>query len=112
MLTLALSGYKLEAPMNEQRRNQRFELRLPLELLSGPKIKGETKNMSSSGVLFHSPKEMEVGEPIEYLITLPQAPGTRADVRLRCVGTVVRSDTDFTFAATLERYEFMRGNPA
>ena len=96
--------------MTEQRRNQRFDLRLPFELLSGPKAKGETRNVSSCGVLFRSPKQVEVGAPIEYVITLPKAPGTRVDVRLRCVGTVVRSETDSTFAATMERYEFVRGH--
>jgi hypothetical protein len=42
------------------------------------------------------------------LITLPKVPGTRAEVRLRCMGKVVRSETDSAFAATLERYEFLR----
>jgi PilZ domain-containing protein len=95
--------------MIEQRRNQRFDLRLPFELLSSPKAKGETRNVSSCGVLFRSTKQMEIGAPIEYMITLPKAPGTRVDVRLRCVGTVVRGETDLSFAATLERYEFVRG---
>jgi PilZ domain len=96
--------------MTEQRRSQRFDLRLPFELLRGPKAKGETRNVSSSGVLFRSPKPMEIGAPVEYLITLPKAPGTRVDVRLRCVGTIVRGETHSTFAATLERYEFVRGS--
>jgi PilZ domain len=96
--------------MTEQRRNQRFDLRLPFELLTGPKAKGETRNVSSCGVLFRSPKPIEIGEPIEYMITFPKAPGTRVDVRLRCVGTVVRIETGSTFAATMERYEFIRGN--
>ncbi len=64
--------------------------------------------MSSSGVLFHSDDPVEVGEPIEYLITFPKAPGSRAEVRLRCVGKVLRDDPESTFAATLERYEFVR----
>lgn len=96
--------------MNEQRKNQRFDLRLPFELLSGTKNKGETRNMSSSGVLFHAPKQMEIGESIEYLITLPRVPGTRVDVRLRCMGTVVRGEKESMFAATLDRYEFQRGH--
>jgi len=82
---------------------------MPFELLGGPKAKGETRNVSSCGVLFRSPRQMQIGAPIEYLITLPKAPGTRVEVRLRCVGTIVRSQTDSTFAATLERYEFVRG---
>jgi hypothetical protein len=95
----------------EQRKNQRFDLHLPFEIMRGAirsKSKGETRNLSSSGVLFSSPAPMEIGAPIEYLITLPKVPGTRAEVRLRCMGKVVRSEIDSAFAATLERYEFLR----
>jgi hypothetical protein len=95
----------------EQRKNQRFDLKLPFEIIragANHKTIGETRNVSSSGVLFTSSIPVEVGEPIEYLITFPKAPGSRADVRLRCVGTVLRGDPALTFAATLERYEFVR----
>jgi hypothetical protein len=95
----------------EQRKNQRFDLKLPFELVSPgavPKAAGETKNVSSSGVLFTAAMPVEVGEPIEYFITFPKAPGSRAEVRIRCVGKVMRNDPDLTFAATLERYEFVR----
>jgi hypothetical protein len=97
--------------MIEQRKNQRFDLRLPIEILGekSHRPKGETRNVSSCGVLFVTPSTVQVGEPIEYVITLPKAPGTRVDVRLRCVGKVVRSDRPAAFAATLERYEFVRG---
>ena len=97
--------------MIEQRKNQRFELKLPFEIIragGNPKPIGETKNVSSSGVLFTSAIPVEVGEPIEYCITFPKAPGSRAEVKLRCVGKVLRYDPEATFAATLERYEFQR----
>jgi len=95
----------------EQRKNQRFELRLPFQIVSSSvnvKTSGETKNMSSSGVLFTSAAPVPVGEPIEYVITFPKAPGTRSEVRLRCVGKVLREGPESAFAATLERYEFVR----
>jgi hypothetical protein len=97
--------------VNEQRRNQRFELKLPFEIIRGgtnTKTMGETKNVSSSGVLFTSETAVEVGEPIEYFITFPKPAGSRSEVRLRCVGTVLREDEQSKFAATLERYEFVR----
>ena len=100
--------------MLEQRKNQRFQLRLPFEIIragAAPKSIGETKNVSSTGVLFKSEAEVQVGQPIEYFITLPKASGTRVDVRLRCVGKVLRGDADASFAATLERYEFIRTRP-
>lgn len=98
--------------MIEQRKNQRFELRLPFEIIragASPKPAGETRNVSSSGVLFTSAAPVEVGEAIEYYITFPKPPGSHSEVRLRCVGKVLRNDPEDSFAATLERYEFLRG---
>ena len=98
--------------MTEQRKNQRFTLRLPLQVVgSGASVKasGETRNMSSSGVLFTSKERIAVGDAIEYLITFPKPPGSRNEVRLRCVGKVLREEEESSaFAATLERYEFIR----
>jgi len=96
--------------MMEQRKHQRFELRLPFEVVtngSRSKVRGETRNVSSAGVLFTTESQLPVGESIEYMITFPRTPGARKDVRLRCVGKVIREDTQ-SFAASLERYEFVR----
>jgi hypothetical protein len=98
----------------EQRKNQRFDLRLPLEIVGGAvrvskgAAKGETRNVSSCGVLFTAKAPLEVGESIEYTITLPKAPGAGTDVHLRCIGKVVRSAAASQVAATMERYEFVR----
>jgi hypothetical protein len=104
----------------EQRRTRRFKLQLPLSVTrSGPDrvaLAGFTKNISSSGVLFTTEREPDLGGPIEYIIVLnhegPQA------VSLRCIGKIVRADRvqngadqyppAFQIAATLERYEFVR----
>ena len=113
LLTLALHATKVECTVIEQRKNQRFDLRLPFEIIragANHKTSGETRNVSSSGVLFTSADKVEIGEPIEYFITFPKAPGARVEVRLRCVGKVLRGEPDQArFAATLERYEFVRG---
>ena len=108
----------------EQRRTRRFQLQLPLSITrSGAErvtLAGFTKNISSSGVLFTAEKEPDLGGPIEYVIVLnhdgPQF------VSLRCMGKVLRADrlgtnpdedgTNFQIAATLERYEFVRGRVA
>jgi hypothetical protein len=96
----------------EQRKAQRFDLRLPVELVrSGSRRlteRGETRNMSSAGVLFHSDVTLRVGEPVEYVITLPTRPGPAEQVRIHCLGKVVRFGRKTEIAATLERYEFMR----
>lgn len=68
---------------------------------------GETKNLSSCGVLFTSEADIPVGALIEYVITLPSPPSARTPVRLRCLGKVVRRES-ISAAATLERYEFIR----
>ncbi len=101
---------------SEQRKNRRFDLRLPIELIRlGTRNLGklsETRNVSSGGVLFGADSALPIGEPVEYSITLPT--GGRAGVRLHCVGKIVRLDGDgpqdgqFETAATMERYEFIR----
>jgi|SRR5580658_683999 hypothetical protein len=97
----------------EQRKARRFDLRLPFELVrSGSRPlseRGETRNLSSVGVLFHSDASLRVGEPVEYMITLPTPPGPgEAGVRIHCLGKVVRFARKTEVAATLERYEFVR----
>jgi len=97
--------------VSEQRKSKRFELRLPLELVRNGSERVsemcETTNLSSTGVLFRTGLTVELGQHVEYLISLP-ASGHGADVRLRCVGKVIRQASDAEFAATLERYEFVR----
>jgi hypothetical protein len=108
----------------EQRRTRRFKLQLPLSITrSGVErvtLAGFTNNISSSGVMFTTEREPDLGGPIEYVINLnhegPQA------VSLRCIGKVLRADrigtgedaegTNFLIAATLERYEFVRERAA
>jgi len=99
----------------EQRRSKRFELRLPVELTRAGSRRvshrGETKNLSSGGVLFTSDSSLEIGQAIEYLISLPTG-SEIGGVRLRCMGKVIRrDDRDQATAATLERYEFVRETP-
>jgi hypothetical protein len=107
-------GDTLGITVLEQRKNKRFDLRLPMEILGNaarahkPEAKSETRNVSSCGVLFTCKSPVGIGETIEYMITLPKAPGARASVRLRCIGTVVRNAAVTYFAATMERYEFVR----
>lgn len=99
----------------EQRKSRRFDLKLPLQLLhNGSRDlleSGETRNLSSSGVLFSTSAHLDPGDTVEYLITLPSS-GGNTQVRLRCKGKVVRRASDDEHsteaAATLERWEFLR----
>lgn len=115
-----------ETNPQDQRRFRRFDLKLPLEVIrtgtrraSKP---GETRNLSSGGVLFTASSGVEVGEAIEYFITLPTGSDSDVDIRLHCKGKVVRLEPlkeepapakvpPISVAATLERYEFIRQSP-
>src|SRR3982751_3775585 len=102
----------------EQRRTRRFELQLPLSItrsgIERVTQTGFTRNISSSGVLFTTAREPDLGGAIEYIITL-NLDGVRS-INLRCMGKVRRTEpipienqnAGFQIAATLERYEFLR----
>jgi hypothetical protein len=93
---------------------------LPVALTSAGGLRladaGFTKNISSCGVLFTAQRELDVGGPIEYIITLIDE--SSKQVNLRCVGKVVRQvkmnsaadppERPVSVAATMERYEFVR----
>jgi hypothetical protein len=101
----------------EQRRTQRYKLELPLQILQlgDQRVNRteKTRDISSSGVCFFSPTDVEVGGRIEYLITLS---GANPPVRIRCLGKVLRSlqpsavemAPQFEVAVTMERYQFVR----
>jgi hypothetical protein len=76
----------------------------------------QTRDISSGGVCFLSPTDVEVGDRIEYLITLS---GNTPPVRIRCLGKVLRSivppvqtngHREFEVAVTMERYQFVRAD--
>jgi hypothetical protein len=103
--------------VREQRKSKRYELKLPLQLLrAGRQSRAEeceTRNLSSGGVLFDTKLTLEIGEPIEYRITLPGQSPSEPAVLLHCKGKVLRTEpangSGFQhIAATLERYEFVR----
>ena len=97
----------------ERRQAPRFDLRLPLKLTrkSFQRVSehGETRNISSKGVLFQTQSRMRVGELVEYIVTLPAASrrSGKKVVRLHCSGRVARW-VESEVAATLERYKFVR----
>jgi hypothetical protein len=98
-------------------------LELPLAVVRAGALRvrhpGLTRNISSGGVLFTSDEQLDVGGPIEYIITLSN--GSSPQVHLRCVGKVMRFERNidngepseaYCIAATLERYEFIRSEAA
>src|SRR5579863_9915566 len=113
----------------EQRRAQRYKLQLPLEIvrLGGRRVSRteKTLDISSGGVCFVTPDDVEVGGRIEYLITLSDR---NPPVKIRCLGKVLRSmpprpamsaqadesvgsgneNSYYEVACTMERYSFVR----
>ncbi len=100
--------------MSDQRKSKRFDLHLPIEIIrTGHELRSEfaqTRNMSSGGVLIQSLIPMQIGDLVEYRVTLP---GDGDPVVLHCKGKVLRrnsatDDGPAEFAVSLERYEFVR----
>lgn len=111
-MTLAPNGY-IFGLVTDQRKSQRFDMKLTMQVVrcgAQPLEEfAQTANVSSNGVLFYSDIKPEVGQPVEYVLTLAPEIGKRPPVKLHCMGKVVRYEEDFTLtAATLERYEFLR----
>ena len=113
LLTTSAKARRL--PFNvEQRKTRRFTLQLPVALTRAGSLRlsdaGFTQNISSCGVLFTLQRQLDIGGPIEYVITLIDE--SNNPVNLRCVGKVVRQigapDRPGAVAATMERYEFVR----
>ena len=103
--------------MVDQRKNQRFQLHLPLRIVrtAGGSVSHSawTQNISSGGVLFAANAEVPAGDAIEYVVTLNTGSGVQVD--LRCVGKVLRLDKrsgaencSYIVAATVDRYQFVR----
>ncbi len=96
--------------MLEQRQKTRFGLHLPYEIHQTGgrgRISGLTKNVSADGVLFGMGAPVEIGEHIQYQLTLPSGSGAQAQVRVHCTGRVIRVDPG-ECAATIDSYELVR----
>ena len=98
--------------VNDSRKSQRFNMKLPMTLLrcGGLPVEQpfETSNISSTGVLFRSGIDIEIGSPVEYVLTLTPGSGVKKPVQLHCLGKIVRHAEAERVAATIERYEFVR----
>jgi hypothetical protein len=69
----------------------RFPLHLPVALAEDDAA-AETHDISAGGVLIHCGVDYPVGSTIQFSICMPaQAVGAEKDVRMECVGRVVRS---------------------
>ena len=108
--------------VDDRRAYPRAALSLPLRLkrVAGQRepvpISLVTKNISSSGVYFLSPRRIEPGTPIELEVSLVERPLGRGSVRMSTAAHVVRIDPTQTpgwhgLAATFDDISFQRDEP-
>ncbi|PYU14518.1 MAG: hypothetical protein DMG37_07225 [Acidobacteria bacterium] len=100
---------------SERREARRFNMNLPLRVLlreaKGRELKAHTRDLSYQGLYFLAEADFEVGNDIDFVITLPQQVTQSGDVNIRCQGTIVRVETTESgrmgIAAKIARYEFI-----
>ncbi len=99
----------------ERRAARRFTMMLPLKVRfsSGDGIaekEAETRDVSFRGLYFTIEARLETGNPIEFVLTLPQQITLAGDVHIRCYAHVLRVEPQNGrrgIAARIERYEFL-----
>ena len=99
---------------NAERRNaQRFPLQLPLAVRAeANQQRTQTQDISAGGVMFYLDSHLAVGTAVEFTVLMPAAVlGTPQDVRVNCVGRVVRCRQQGqrrAVAAIIDEYQFER----
>lgn len=107
-------GY-LMSDASERREARRFNMNLPLRVLpreaKGLELEAQTRDLSYQGLYFLAEADFQVGNEIDFVITLPQQVTQSGDVNIRCQGKIVRVETTengrMGIAAKISRYEFI-----
>ncbi len=102
------------APGREARATRRFPLKLPV-LVKSPdgEHEAQTRDVSARGVCFFIDGDhVEQGSNIEFMLTLPPEVTLTEAISVRCVGRVVRVESNHpggktAVAAQIEKYEFL-----
>jgi hypothetical protein len=88
--------------MNDRRREARHEIVLPIEIAG---TRAETRDVSATGIYFHSATLFDAGADIEFVLPLPTF--AESGVEMRCRGKIVRVDATAGgcgVAATIDRF--------
>ena len=99
----------------ERREARRFTMSLPMRVLpreaKGNELDAHTRDLSYRGLYFLTDVKFEIGNEIEFVITLPQQMTQAGDVNIRCLGEVVRIEPTENgrvgIAAKIARYVFV-----
>lgn len=103
----------------ERRSARRFQIKLPMTVrwtseMAVGEAQTESRDVSSRGVYFFLPKEVNNGSPVEIILTLPHEITLAGPVRVRCLGRVHRTEESALgqsgVVAEIHRYEFVRGD--
>ena len=100
---------------SERREARRFNMNLPMRLMpregKGRELDAHTRDLSYQGLYFLAEADFEIGNEIEFVITLPQQVTQSGDVSIRCQGKIVRVEATENgrvgIAAKIARYEFI-----
>ena len=100
---------------SERREARRFNMNLPLRVISreekGRELTAHTRDLSYQGLYFLAEADFQVGNEIEFVITLPQQITQSGDVNIRCQGKIVRVEATENgrtgIGAKITRYEFI-----
>lgn len=100
---------------SERRVARRFTMSLPLRVLAresrSHELRAQTRDVSYQGLYFLADAPFEVGNEIEFVLTLPKLVAQTGEVDIRCRGQIVRVETATNghvgVAAKIERYEFL-----
>src|SRR5690349_14965088 len=109
-------GYSM-SDGSERREARRFNMNLPLRVLSreakGRELNAQTRDLSYQGLYFLAEADFQVGNEIDFVITLPQQVTQSGEGNMRCQGKIVRVETTengrMGIAAKIARYEFIPG---
>ena len=106
--------------MTERRTARRYDLTLPITIrFSADNIvnhqDGKTRDVSTRGLYFVVPQQMEAGSELDIKLTLPAEVTHGGDVFVRALGKVVRveprledGEPRLGVAAVIERYDIIR----
>ena len=101
----------------ERRATRRFRIKLPMTVRwanrSGNwETQAESEDITSRGVYFFSPAEIEKGSPVEVIIVMPHQITLAEPVRVRCQGRVRRTEIKDTHrvgvVVEIQQYRFLR----
>ena len=106
--------------MTERRTARRYDLTLPISIRSAAenlvsRQDGKTRDISTRGLYFVVPQDLETGSALDITLTLPAEITHGGDVIVRAQGKVVRleprledGESRLGVAAIIERYDIVR----